>query len=160
MEHGRVKLPKGAQAFSIPMSYLREGDRFVAINAGLYGIVVVTGVADMDGHKVSSRYGSRVGNRYFEAVEQNYINVLFDGLDYGLHRSDYRVNSGMYERDGWTFYVSPEIHARYIEDAEWNRRWGTWETYNLAQNADAVLEAKKRRLQEQVAQLQKEIEEL
>jgi len=103
-----------ARLEEIPMSFLRMGDRFVAKR----GNVFVTGVADMDGHKVSSDYGTRAGSDYYDDREQNYINVKFDGVEYGFN-TNFGVNTSVYERDDWTFLVLPEIYTRYLEDQKW-----------------------------------------
>lgn len=131
-----------ARLTEIPMSFLREGDRFV----GRRGNVFVTGVADMDGHKVSSSYGTRTGVDVYDDREKNYINVQFDGVQYGPG-TRFGVNTTMYERDDWKILVMPEVYNRYLEDKKWTP-------------AVPTRVAEKQKLEDQLVRLTNELEEV
>lgn len=95
------------------MSYLREGDRMMLRRVvGARPAEQVLATAHMDGHRVSSEYGVRAGNRYFDDPQKNYINVKFDHVLY----TDTRPNSTIYQRDNWTIYVSKKIYDRIAQD--------------------------------------------
>lgn len=130
-----------ARLEEIPMGFLRKGDRFVATR----GNVVVTGVADMDGHMVSEDYGHRQGNDYYCTTETNYINVKLDGVRYPTDAFD--RNTSMYERDDWKILVLPKAHKRYLEDKKWTP-------------AVATRAAEKQKLQDVLIQLEEQVREV
>lgn len=152
---------KAAKLRIVPIGYLKKDDRFVATKFALGdGVMnkvlsVVSGVADMDGHMVSEQYGLRRGNKAFCDFETSYINVKFDGATYGpdwVH-----INDGMYERDGYTFYVTDEVAERVKFDIYLNEAMAQAERTNAA---SLLNQRKKQQLLDQVAILQKQINEL
>jgi hypothetical protein len=140
----------------VPLDYLKEGDRFV-LRGAKYVSQLATGVADMDGHSVSDRYGFRGGNGYYiDNPEKNYINVRWDGIEYcknGSFDFSLPLNHSLYAKDG-TVYVSKEIAARIALDEEQNS--------GLRKDKldQAVKDTKKRDLLAQVAVIQQKIKEL
>lgn len=149
-----ISIPREARRYLIPISYLHEGTAFIAKAPGVF----VSGVAAMDGHAVSPNYGLRTGNtHYSDNPDKNYINVWFDGVRYGDHPVDrdeqgnrLDINSSMYERDNWSFYVNREAWERYKEDLNWKP----------VSTEEQKREAKKAELIAQMEQIKKEIEEL
>lgn len=152
---------KAAELKIVPISYLKKGDRFTATRKTMtYGasnsvIRVSSGVADMDGHAVSESYGLRQGNTFFLDPERNYINVKWDGVSYGPNWV--HPNDGIYEQDGFTFYVTEEVAKRVKDDIALNEQTA-YEGRMAA--AESVQAKKKRDLLAQVAVLQKQINEL
>lgn len=130
---------------TIPMGYLRKGDRFVAMLSPSpgKGRVVLAGVANMDGQWVSEDYGFRGGHseRYLDP-QNEYINVHLDGVDYSNWQSDRtrQCNTGMYARDEWSFYVTPDLWVRYSADFAQNERIKA-EREQAKKDAAAALEA-------------------
>ena len=149
-----VKIPEDAKRYAVPMSYLHQGTAFIAKTTG----AVVSGVAAMDGHAVSANYGTRTGNTYYsENPDKNYINVWFDGVVYGKHPVDrdyqgnrLEINSGMYEKDNWSFYVDKATYDRYRQDLKWKP----------VTDEEKVREEKKAELLRRVDALKKELENL
>lgn len=125
----KTVIPKEARLYIIPLSYLREGTRFVAHGGNNS---TFTGVTTMDGHAVSDRYGLRQGNTYYsDNPERNYINVKIDGVRYGDHPCDrdelgnrLPINSGIYESDNLRIFVNKDAYDRYKKDLDWNSEKG------------------------------------
>lgn len=102
------------------ISYLREGDRILVNknNSDLYRLAVAT----MDGHAVSDTYGLRAGNDYYaKNVDRNYINVRFDGVEYGTPHSWKHPNDSVYAKDN-TVYVTAATAARIRRDKSETQR--------------------------------------
>lgn len=150
---------------SIPMQYLRKGDRFVAVIHAASGRVgqVVTGTADMDGSMVSEDRGFRADDY---SDYGGYINVKFDDPVKPYHL--YTANNSMYHEEGWVFFVDREVAARYRADVQYNNDLlRTREAEKRAKKIEADESAKsakranrKAELQRQVAELQRKIDEL
>lgn len=153
----KTNIPAEARRYLVPMSYLHKGTAFIAKTTGA-GIVLVSGVAAMDGHAVSDNYGLRKENPYYASnPERNYINVWFDGVNYGKHPVDsdehgnrLDINSGMYEKDGWSFYVDKAAWVQYKEDLKWKP----------VSDEEQKREARKAHLVSEMERLKKEIEDL
>lgn len=98
------------------ISYLKKGDRIRLVSRSRSEAMYAT--VDMDGHRVSDNYGTRVGNTYYdEHPEKNYINVKFDHVRYITTNP----NDTVYERDDWDIYVSRTARDRinaYTADEE------------------------------------------
>jgi hypothetical protein len=140
----------------VPLDYLKEGDRFV-LRSPTYVGQMATGVADMDGHSVSERYGFRGGNYYYaDNPNENYVNVRWDGIEYskkGSHDFKLPLNHSLYAKDG-VVYVSKGIAVRIVLDQKQN---AGLRSDKLDQ---AVKDTKKRDLLAQVAVIQQKIKEL
>jgi hypothetical protein len=144
---------------TLPLSYLKKGDRFTLQSNGVLA-KVASGVADMDGHSVSASYGLRAGGTYYEEhPHEDYINVRWDGIDYspaaGYH-SGLPTNHSLYPKDG-KVYVSREIADRVAKDRQYNidLKNGKFDKVKSAVN-----EQKKRDLLAQVTKIEKQIREL
>lgn len=109
---------RASRLMLIPIDYLREGDRFVARGRGR--VVMVSGVAAMDGNSVSDRYGFRTNGNSIAGAQ--YINVRLDDptKPYGDPYAWNHPNDTLYDED-WTFFVVPTIFARYREDVAYNK---------------------------------------
>lgn len=94
----------------VPMSYLKKGDRIRLVSTARLEVLYAT--VDMDGHRVSTEYGSRTGNTYYEDPEKNYINVKFDHTSY----RSYHPNGSIRERDGWRIFVNTDTARRISGD--------------------------------------------
>lgn len=151
----KTEVTKESRMYIIPLSYLHEGTRFVAYGGNN---AMMTGVAAMDGHAVSNRYGMRQGNTYYsDNPERNYINVWFDGVEYGNHPCDrdkrgnrLPINSGLYERDKFRIFVDKDAYDRYKEDVKWTPQT----------DEEKAREAKKAALLAQIDALKAEAESL
>lgn len=151
----KTVIPKEARMYIIPLSYLREGTRFVAHGGNNS---TFTGITVMDGHAVSDRYGLRQGNPYYHNnPDENYINVKIDGVNYGGHPCDrdelgnrLTINSSIYESDNLRIFVNKDAYDRYKEDLNWNSEKGK-EDQRAYQKAALVAELEK---------IKKKIEEL
>jgi hypothetical protein len=143
----------------VPLDYLKEGDKFVLRSRGM-PVRVATGVADMDGHSVSERYGFRGGNYYYaDNPEKSYINVRWDGIEYSKKgRFDFNlpVNHSLYIKDGVVF-VSKEIAVRIALDQKQN---SGLRSGNALQAEEMARGIKKAELLAQVAVIQQKIREL
>lgn len=148
----QVKALAKSQLSQIPMSYLWEGDRFVAIRPG--DGLVVTGYAHMDGHSVSKLYGLRAGNPVDPATD--YINVRLDRVDYSS-RSEFWPNTGLYASDDWKFYVSHGIALRYANDLRRNEQLEKERAKELRKDKQ---KAKILELRNQAILLEKKVEHL
>lgn len=156
----------------IPMGYLRKGDRFVVMRSPSTGKgrAILAGVAAMDGNWVSENYGFRANISAYLEPETDYINVHLDGIDYSEWQSnrDRQVNTGLYARDEWSFYVTPGIWVRYSEDHARNERIkaerADAEASRLAAEALERVEARKAatkaRLQSDLASLKRQVENI
>lgn len=133
----------GDFSYMIPLAFLHEGTRFVATK----GNITRTGVTDIDGHRVSANYGFRQGNHYYDDPDKDYINVKWDGYENTYHTA--RPNSGLYVRDGFNVYVNKAAYDQYLVDLAYND--------DLA--ANRAKEAKSTKLEEEIAEAERRLEE-
>jgi hypothetical protein len=152
-----------ARLHIIPLNYLREGDRFVAIliepvKFAASEIRVVAGEAAMDGYWVSESYGFRVGNKYAEAhPESEYINVALDGIEYGGFN---KTSDTLYAADGWCVYVTHTVYNRYTEDLRLNNNWETNKKVERLQGERLALHAQLRDIERRIDSRDEQITKL
>lgn len=143
----------------IPMSFLREGDRFVAIALALPQRIVVTGKADMDGYSVSEVRGVRAGHN---PNARTYINVQFDepNTPYRHPHNWCHPNDTIYGED-WTIWVADSIYQRYQEDLTYNiRLQAQRDEHTRAQSARHEANRKKDEIVKSIAKAQRNLAEL
>lgn len=139
--------------YTIPLSYLRTGTRFLAVcqHSGLE-MQALLAKAAMDGRDVSDRYGFRVGSTaHREDAGKDYVNVQF--LEFLESYSDKpgeagkRLNDTIRRSMGWYALVNAEAYTQYNIDKAHNDR-----------GAEAFQsEAKIKVLQERVSVLETEL---